>query len=75
MSSIVWAMILIIPVALLLRVLIVALTGQKEEGAVRSRERAEREERAAAGHTTAETTAPENIRDYTAHDVDRSRGR
>ena len=61
MPSIVWAMILIIPVALLLRVLIVAMTGQKEEGAVRSRERAEREEREA--HPTAE-----NVRDYTAHD-------
>ena len=59
MPSIVWVMLLVAPVALLLRVLIVARTGQKTEGAVRSRERAEREE------GRAPAPVPDNPRDYT----------
>jgi hypothetical protein len=59
MPSIVWVMLLIVPVALVLRVLVVALTGQKTQGAVRSKERAERED----GVLTVE---PENPRDYTS---------
>ena len=61
MKSIVWAMILIIPIALMLRILVVALTGQKKQGQVRSAERAARED----GTPLPE---PHNVRDYSAHD-------